>query len=366
MKIREIRCHEVDLRISLGPYRSAKGSLTTVKSTILAVETDTGLLGWGEVCPFGANYLPALPGGVQSVIEELAPALIGQDPRMTEAIHARMDAAVDQQLYVKTGIDYACWDILGQDTGLPIYALLGGMQSERLPLIASVPGSVQGMTDAVEHYRRKGYRQFSLHIAKPDWDDFDAYRETILSFDRKTRLIVDANRSWNMATALEIARAFDDLPIFLEQPVYDIAQLESLRPKIGLPLIADEVIVTTQDIAAVASRGIADAVALKIGRVGGLSKARRICDIADVFGIPYWIKDVIGAEIATVATAHLAHARDPKQMAGALSCTDIVDTVTGQVNLVHENGEMFIPGDKPGLGFVPDASVLGEVVARYR
>lgn len=365
MRITEIRAYEAPLGIALGPYKSARSTVATLKSTLVSVHTDEGLTGWGEVCPYGANYLPAMPDGVLVVLKELAPTVIGRDPRKLDELNLLMDQVVEQQYYVKTALDYACWDIFGQSVGLPLHDLLGGRLTERMELIASVPGSVEGMRRALDHYAAKGYRQYSLHIAAPDFNDMAIYRDVIKRFGPETTFVVDANRSWDLATAIRVCRLFEDLDIHIEQPCHTLSQCAALRPRIRLPMILDEMIVTTDDVLVAGGQGVADAIALKIGRVGGLTKARRICDIADAMGLPYWIKDVIGAEVATLATAHLAHSRSPRMMRGALSCTDIVDRVTGDAALVSENGEMHVTGDCVGLGFTPDMDVLGAPVATY-
>ena len=365
MKVVSIKAYEVELGLALGPYKSAKSTIDTLTSTFVCLETDDGVAGWGEVCPYGANYLPAMHGAVLPVLRELAPVILGRDPRMITEMHDVMDRAVTQQFFVKTGIDYACWDILGKAAGLPVYALLGGKLTDRLPLIASVPGGVEAMKTAVAHYQSKGYRQFSLHIAAPVLSDFEEYREVIRTFDPDDVVIIDANQSWTMLTAVKVARAFADLNVVLEQPVWDLEQCRTLRSKVGIPINLDEIIITPEDVMRAASVGAADSIALKIGRVGGLAKARRICDAADSLGLCYWLKDVIGAEVATLATAHLAHSRPTKTMAGALSCIDLVDTVTGEASLVHDNGHMFVPDMTPGLGFTPDMNVLGKPVARF-
>jgi len=365
MKITAVRAYEVAFGMALGPYKSAKGSLDKLTTTIVAIDTDDGVTGWGEVCPWGANYLPALHGAVLPILRELAPSVIGRDPRMLAEINDAMDRAVMGQLYVKTALDYACWDILGKATGLPVYALLGGKLTERLPLIASIPGGVEDMRRTVAHYLSKGHRQYSLHISAPNRQDFPAYREVIESFAPETWVSIDANQSWTMMTAVEVARTFADLTIALEQPVADLEQCAILRRKIDLPMILDETIVTPGDTMRAGVTGTFEGIGLKIGRCGGLTKARRVCDAADSLGLVYWMKDVIGTEIATLATAHLAHSRPPKNLAGALSCIELADTVTGAAALAHENGDMFVPDMTPGLGFEPDMGVLGELVARF-
>jgi L-alanine-DL-glutamate epimerase-like enolase superfamily enzyme len=366
MKIDRIRAFEVELGLALGPYESAKSRISSFVTTLVAVDTDDGVTGWGEVCPYGANYLPASQKTVIPILADLSPCLLGMDPRLLHEINAAMDRAVMHQFAVKTAIDYACWDVLGQSTGLPVHSLLGGRLTERLPLIASIPGGTEAMRAAVTHYSDRGYRHFSLHVSSPNPDHVPAYREVLSTFEPSQRIIIDANQSWTMPTAAEMARAFSDFKVMLEQPCASVAQCTALRARTTLPIILDESVTSLEDLVTAASLQALDSVALKIGRVGGLTKARAICDAADALGLPYWVKDVSGSEIATLATAHLAHSRSPKFMLGALSCVDMVDRRTGEANLVHEAGDMWIDRDRPGLGFAPDPVIERAPVAEFR
>ena len=266
MKIDRIRSYEVSLGLKLGSYKSAVSTIDKLTTTLIAVDTDDGLTGWGEVCPYGASYLPALHGGVQPVLAELATALIGQDPREIGIIDAAMDRAVRDQFFVKTALDYACWDILGKSVDLPVVTLLGGMRTERLPLIASVPGGIPDMRAALAHYRAQEYRQFSFHIAAPDPAVMRAYVDVIGSLDPEESCVVDANRSWSLMGALEIARGLAGQPVALEQPCADIAQCTALRARVEMPIVLDETITTPGDLITAWQARAVDAIALKIGR----------------------------------------------------------------------------------------------------
>ena len=133
MRIRRIFAHRVELPLHEGRYSWSGGkSVSVFDSTIVGVETDTGIIGHGEVCPLGPFYLPAYADGVRAGLRELGPHLIGVDPRELDALNERMDAALKGHPFVKSGIDIACWDILGQTTGLPVCTLLGGRFGERV------------------------------------------------------------------------------------------------------------------------------------------------------------------------------------------------------------------------------------------
>jgi L-alanine-DL-glutamate epimerase-like enolase superfamily enzyme len=82
--------------------------------------------GFGEICPLGSAYLPAYAAGARAGIAELAPCLIGLDPTELGVLNRRMDQLMRGHPYVKSAIDMACWDILGQVTEQPLVTLLGG------------------------------------------------------------------------------------------------------------------------------------------------------------------------------------------------------------------------------------------------
>src|SRR5437764_8035337 len=139
MKITRIFAHRVELPLREGSYKWSGGkSVTVFDSTIVGVETDADIVGYGEACPLGPFYLPAYAEGVRAGLRELAPHLIGVDPRELAKLNHRMDSALKGHPYVKSGIDIACWDILGQSANLPVCTLLGGRFGERVRLYRAI------------------------------------------------------------------------------------------------------------------------------------------------------------------------------------------------------------------------------------
>ena len=121
MKITRIRAYRVELPLREGNYKWSGGkSVNVFDSTVVAIDTDTGLTGFGEICPLGPFYLPAYANGVRAGIAELKPHLINMDPRELSKLNHRMDAALKGHNYVKSGIDMACWDLLGKATNQPV------------------------------------------------------------------------------------------------------------------------------------------------------------------------------------------------------------------------------------------------------
>src|SRR5260221_7512040 len=139
MKITKITAHRVDLPLHEGSYKWSGGkSVSVFDSTVVRVDTDAGVTGFGEVCPLGPFYLPAYANGVRAGIAELGPHLIGENPLELAKLNRRMDAALKGHPYVKSGIDMACWDILGKVTGQPVCTLLGGRYGDDFVLYRAI------------------------------------------------------------------------------------------------------------------------------------------------------------------------------------------------------------------------------------
>lgn len=173
VKIARIFAHRVELPLVEGSYKWSGGKAVSVfDSTLVGVETACGLIGYGEVCPLGPFYLPAYAEGVRAGLERIRPPLLGFDPREISKLNHRMDAALKGHPYVKSGIDIACWDILGKATGLPVSLLLGGRFGESVRLYRAISRRpADEMAANVAAYRAEGYTRFQLKVGgDPDQD----------------------------------------------------------------------------------------------------------------------------------------------------------------------------------------------------
>ena len=101
MRISRITVWQLDLPLSQ-PYFLSGGRLRfdRLDSSIVRIDTDSGISGWGEACPWGHTYLPAHGPGVRAGIETMAPALIGIDPRGIDHLNAVMDVTLPGHPYV--------------------------------------------------------------------------------------------------------------------------------------------------------------------------------------------------------------------------------------------------------------------------
>ena len=170
MKITRITVFQLDLPLS-EPYYLSGGRLRfdRLDSTFVRLDTDEGVTGWGEGCPWGHTYLPAHGPGIRAAIETLAAALIGCDPRSPEQINRVMDVTLPGHPYAKSPIDMACWDILGQVSGLPLWQLLGGETPAPVLVNSSIStGTPEDMLALIERAAQKGYTVHSAKVGGTD------------------------------------------------------------------------------------------------------------------------------------------------------------------------------------------------------
>ena len=363
MRIERISAYRVELPLREGNYRWSGGKAVAVfDSTVVRVDTDSGLTGWGEVCPLGPFYLPAYANGVRAGIAELGPHLIGESALQLGAINRRMDAALKGHAYVKSGLDMACWDLLGQATCQPVCVLLGGRYGEDVGLYRAISQEEpSAMAAKVASYRAEGYRRFQLKVGGDPDVDIERIRAVAAQLKPGDRLVADANTGWRMHDALRVVRAVRDVDVYIEQPCLTYEECLTVRQHTDHPFVLDEVI----DSVDVLLRGHADramdVVNIKISKFGGLTKARQARDLCASLGVAMTLEDSWGGDIVTAAIAHLAHSCPPEAFFTATDFNSYVTVSFADGAPQRVNGRM-AASTAPGLGIQPKMDGLGKPV----
>jgi L-alanine-DL-glutamate epimerase-like enolase superfamily enzyme len=360
MKIARIFAHRVELPLVEGSYKWSGGkSVSVFDSTIVGVETECGLVGYGEVCPLGPFYLPAYAEGVRAGLRELGPHLIGYDPRELSKLNHRMDAALKGHPYVKSGIDIACWDILGQATGLPVCVLMGGRFGEAIRLYRAISQvAPDEMARNVKGYRDQGYTRFQLKVGgDPDTDieRIRAVRAMLLPGDR---LVADANTGWTQHEAMRVVRGVQDVDVYIEQPCLTYEECLAVRRNTSHPFVLDENIDSLDMLLRGKSDLAMDVVNLKISKLGGLTKTKQARDLCISMGIAMTLEDSWGGDITTAAISHLAHSTPEEYRFTSTDFNSYVTVSTATGAPQRENGFMRA-STAPGLGVTPRPEVIG-------
>ena len=359
MKITKITAWQVDLPLHEGNYKWSGGkSVDVFDSTLVRVETDAGVTGYGEACPLGPVYLPSYAKGVRAGLSELAPALIGEDPTQLGKLNQVMDQAMKGHPYVKAPVDVACWDVLGKVANLPASDLLGGTYGEDFVLYRAISQqSPEEMARNVQGYREEGYRRFQLKVGGDPEVDIERIRQVAAVLQPGDKLVADANTGWLKHEAMRVVRAVRDVDVYIEQPCLRYEDCLSVRRNTDHPFVMDESIDGIPEILRGEQDLAMDVVNIKISKFGGLTKARQARDLCVSLGIAMTLEDTWGGDVVTAAIAHLAHSTPTGFL---FTSTDFNSYVTRSI--AHgapqrKNGRLAAPRT-PGLGIEPMEEIL--------
>jgi cis-L-3-hydroxyproline dehydratase len=335
-----------------GRYAMSRGRVVdALASTVARVTTTDGVEGFGEACPLGPAYLPGHAAGVVAGLQEVAPALIGLDVANLGEIDAAMEHALAGHGYAKSALDIACWDAFGRSAGLPLATLLGGARSERFPLYVAIPlGPPDEMTRAVLERRDEGIHRFQLKLGDDPSADAERVREVVDSLGAEDVVVADANGGWRLQDAVVAARLLEPLErVFFEQPCPTLEECLLVRERTTLPMVLDEVIVDAPSLLRAYEARAMEAINLKIGRVGGLTRARLLRDLAQTLGLRLTIEDTWGGDLTTAAVAHLAASTAPEALF----------TVSFMNDWTREHVAGYEPRSQDGHGSAPTRPGLG-------
>lgn len=360
MKIARISVYGLRLPLAEVQYLSKGRRFEGFDSTFIRIDTDTGVTGWGEVCPWGNSYLPAFSGAIREAMAVLGPQLIGQNPLRPEVLTRYMDAILPGHLYAKAGIDYAIWDIIGKVAGLPIYELLGGKENHDVPTSASIHlEPLDKMIEKVESWRAKGTTRFSVKMGQGVSKDIELVR-ALTEMRRDNELFIfDANGGWSPWEAIRVMNATADLDTTFEMPCATYDEFLNVRSQTRQPISLDECMVEYRDFVRAINDKSCEIVNVKLARVGGITRARWIRDLCMANNIHMLIMCMAGTVINDTVCAHFAQTLPENRLVGTWSCQDYVtvDPAPGK-GARNVNGHMTPPA-APGLGVDPDEAMLG-------
>ena len=273
-----------------------------------------------------------------------------------------MDHLLKGHPYVKSALDMAAWDILGQASGRPVCDLLGGRYGDDFVLYRAISQRPpKEMAENVRGYFDEGYRRFQLKVGGDPEEDIERIRAARGVLEPTCTLIADANTGWLMHEAMRVVNAVRDVDVYIEQPCASYEECLSVRRNTTLPFVLDEVIDSIDTILRGAADGAMDVVNIKISKFGGLTKARQARDLCVSLGIAMTLEDSWGGDIVTAAIAHLAHSTPPEFL---FTSTDFNSYVTRSIadGAPHRKGGRMAASTEPGLGIRPKLDVLGDPV----
>lgn len=363
MKVTGITLWSVDLTSHETYYMAEGKTCDTVKSHVLRLETDTGLQGWGEVCPI-PHYLPAFADGVPSAVTEMAPALLGASPLGVDALMRKLDTYLLGHDHAKSIVDMALWDLFGKATDQPLYALLGGRTREDMPLYHSITCiAPDEMARIAKDAYATGIRQFQAKLgADADWQaDAERLIKVREAVGDGPLVYGDWNCGATKLHATRTGRAVAHLDVMLEQPCKTLEDCAAVRQATDLPMKIDECAYDQASLMRAAELGCLDAVALKLSKFGGLSAMRRARDLTVHLGAEICAECTWGSDIVTAASLHFAASTPPGSLLNTCDLSSYVGPRIAPDCPTRKDGRI-APPTGAGLGVTPDPDVLGSPI----
>jgi L-alanine-DL-glutamate epimerase-like enolase superfamily enzyme len=358
--VRIVKVEALPLSIPFGygrapaDWRGGPGSRLNI--LLVRVETDQGLVGWGEA--FSYNCL----GAVKAAVEEMvAPLVVGRDPADIAGLHHELQMTLHLfgrygiTLFAISGLDIALWDLAAKAQGVPLCRLLGGAPGRSLPAYASLfrYGDPEGVAEATRRALAEGYGCVKLH--ERTVETVKAAREAAGS---RIPLMLDTNCPWSFAEAREMALRLKPFELlWLEEPIFppeDFRALARLQAETGVALAAGENACTAHQFAAMIEAGAVRYVQPSVTKVGGVTEFRKVAALAETGAVelmphsPYFGPGFL-------ATLHLAAAL-PRPGLIEWFYLDREACLYGP-GIAPSEGDFTVP-EGPGLGFEPDPDVI--------
>ncbi len=347
--------------------------------TIVKVRTDEGLAGVGEVRM--VNHTQALLGYLEHAIPN---HVLGADPFDIEALVQRMwrtdfERAGATVMSGIAAIEIACWDIVGQATGQPVFKLMGGAVRERIKAYANgwytVERTPAEFHDAARRVIAKGYRALKLdpfgagtsELAPAEQRRAVALVEAVRdAIGPDNELLVEMHGRFTPATAIAVARELEPFrPSWIEEPVppENLKALAKVAAQVRIPVATGERIHVRHEFRELFELQAADVVQPDITTVGGILETRKIAAWADAHYVLVAPHNV-GGPISTAAALQLAACTTNfkiQEHFNDFTEAFVKESAPGNPEVV--DGSFALP-TRPGLGVTLNEDLIAEHPAR--
>ena len=369
MQITGIQVHKVNLPLVTG-YRWASGVYFGATKGIVEVQTDDGIVGWGEV---------ATVEQADIVSFEFGPRLIGADPSNIDACHRRCIPEIRTLLnthdagLVKAfgGLELALWDIKGKSLNVPVYSLLGGPVRREIGFseyfALRVPSATEpGESTPLEVARycarmraQYGSTVFEGKVGVLDLEaEIEMVKEVRAAIGPDATLRLDANNSWPLNTARKALKRLEPFDIAnIEDPAPTFYDMAKLRQHCAIPFSSH-----LPDLRLAVELGVPDTFVLNVMTLGGLRETMKFISACEVMGVGFWFYSGESA-VGTAAYMQLAASIPYLSQPGQSLFRWYADDVGPDLIQPHAN-HVPIP-DEPGLGVTVNPQALARCQERY-
>lgn len=360
MKLVEVTLRHLQMEMK-SPFSTSFGTFQMKDFILLEARDEQGTVGYGESVAFSSPWYneETFKTNWHMLEDFLIPMLLGKELQHPDEV-SDLFSAIRKNNMAKSTIEGAVWDIYAQQTNQSLAHALGGTKDQiDVGISIGIQNSVEELIEVVRGYVEEGYKRIKVKI-KPGWD-VDVMRRLREAFPN-VAIMADANSAYRLED-VELLKQLDAFDLtMIEQPLAsdDIIDHATLQKKLSTPICLDESIHSLEDARKAVELGSTKVINIKIGRVGGLTEAKKIHDYCMEKGIPVWCGGMLEAGIGrahNVALTTLPNFILPGDTAGSSRYWE-KDIITPEVTVNH--GVIHVP-QQAGIGYAIDQ----EAVERY-
>lgn len=360
MKISEVKIRKMKMTMK-SPFTTSFGTFKDKDFLLIEVKDELGNSGWGESVAFNAPWYneETMETNLHMIRDFLIPLVLEREISHPDEVN-NLFATIRKNNMAKSAVEGAVWDLYAKRNKLTLAEALGGTKDQiDVGISIGIHEKTEDLVNTVRGFLEEGYKRIKVKI-KPGFD-VEVMRELRKQF-QEVPIMADANSAYRLSD-IELLKQLDEFGLMMiEQPLAsdDIIDHAKLQAELQTPICLDESIHSLEDSRKAVELGSTKVINIKIGRVGGLTEAKKIHDYCMEKGIPVWCGGMFESGIGrahNIALTTLPNFVMPGDTAGSSRYWE-EDVITPEV--VTENGVITVP-DGYGIGY----NINWEAMERY-
>ncbi|MEW9668323.1 o-succinylbenzoate synthase [Ammoniphilus sp. 3BR4] len=360
MKIKQVILRHLKMNL-LHPFTTSFGTEVDKDFILVEMINEDGTSGWAEsVAANDPFYKEETVKTNWHIMEDFLIPILSKEPiDHPDEVSEKLFPHIRGNYMAKAALEGAVWDLYARAKGVSLSRALGGTKEQiEVGVSIGIQESVEKTLKIIEERIAEGYKRIKLKI-KPGWD-VDMIKQVRKEFP-DIPLMADANSAYTLEDAEHLAALDEFNLMMIEQPLAhdDIVDHSELQAKIKTPICLDESIHSAKDLRKAIKLGSCRIINIKIGRVGGLTEAKKIHDLCQANHIPVWCGGMLESGVGrahNIAITTLPNFILPGDTA-ASSCYWENDIIHPEVTV--DNGWITVP-NHPGIGYEPDRQRIKE------
>jgi L-Ala-D/L-Glu epimerase len=330
------------------PYHSRYRGQSSTKSILIRLETDNGLVGWGETPQV---YLGDQLTGREALT--LRPILTGLDPTAVMAVYADLRF---ENTHIQSAVEMAMWDLAGKVYGLPLYRLLGGPYRKEIELAACMGiQTYERAGEIARLYVDMGFRTLKTKAGRAPEEDLAMVRGVRDAVGDRLELRIDPNTGYSPSECEQLAKDLEPYRLqYFEQPMHEdlIDDSARIRKRTSTPLALNESVTTLARVREILAKEAADYLLPDTYQCGGVWATKLVAVVAASANVPCIVHCAHDLGPKTAAMLHLAASTPNFPLANDCTYYGLVDDVITHPFEIHR-GRLPVP-ELPGLGIEVD------------